>query len=335
MKWWLRLVASLALGAACSAQAQIAFRSAANGTSAAGGTGGITYINSGASASRDNCGNINPAIPAGNVGDVLVALVNARENGATVTMAGWTQAYSDIFPGAVELQAKIFYRVATGGDPNTVAQSGTCSSIGAQIACFRNVDTTQPLETDPIAAGNVARQAGVNHIDTGSETTTVASSVLVVAGFLDDDRTITGGAGWTQAFDSGLNLTRDLGLSLHYQVQAATGTYSIANWNLSGGTANTYGIMFALRPATPASPLTINVPASTVANDVMIASITMRPCSNTSGGACTTTINAPAGWTQVGTTIDQTTGAGTGGYGHRLAVYRRLASGSEPASYTW
>ena len=68
----------------------------------------------------------------------------------------------------------------------------------------------------------------------------------------------------------------------------------------------------------------------------MIASITMRPCSNTSGAACTTTIKtAPGGWTQVGTTIDQTTGAGTGGYGHRLAIYRRVATGAEPASYTW
>jgi hypothetical protein len=335
MRWWVRLVASLVLGAACSAQAQIAFRSAANGTSAAGGTGGITYINSGAAATRNNCGNINPAIPAGNVGDVLVALVNARENGATVTMAGWTQAYSDIFPGAVELQVNIFYRVATGGDPNTVAQSGTCSSIGAQIARFRNVDPTQPLETSPIAAGNVARQ-NADHIDTGSQTTTLADSMLLVAAFADDDRTVTQGGGWSQAFDSALNVTADLALSLHYQLQTATGTYSIANWDLSGnGSDNTYGVILSLRPATPASPLTINVPAGTVANDVMIASITIRPCSNTSGGACTTTINAPAGWTQVGTTIDQTTGAGTGGYGHRLAVYRRVASGSEPASYTW
>lgn len=331
---WLRLLAWLALGVACSAQAQIAFRAAANASIAAGGTGGITYINSGASASRDNCGSINPAIPAGNVGDVLIALVNARENGATVTMAGWTQAYTDIFPGAVELQVQVYYRVATGTDANTVTQAGTCSSIGAQIARFRNVDTTQPLETNPIVAGNVVRQSA-NNIDTGSQTTTLASSMLLVAAFLDDDRTVTEGAGWSQAFDSGLNVTRDLGLSLHYQLQAAAGTYSISNWALSGGTPNNYGIMFALRPAGPVSPLTVNVPAGTVANDVMIASIAMRPCSNTSGAACTTTITAPAGWTQVGTTIDQTTGAGTGGYGHRLAIYRRVATGAEPASYTW
>jgi hypothetical protein len=331
---WLRLLVWLTLAAASSAHAQIAFRATATANAAAGGTGGVTYVNSGASASRDNCGSINPAIPAGNVGDVLIALVNARENGATVTMTGWTQAYTDIFPGAVELQVQIHYRVAAGGDPNTVTQAGTCSSIGAQIARFRGVDTTQPLETSPIVAGNVVRQTA-NNVDTGSQTTTVASSMLLVATFLDDDRTVTEAGGYTQAFDSALNLTRDLGLSLNYQVQAATGTYSITNWATSGGTPNNYGVIFALRPASPPSPLTINVPAGTVANDVMIASITMRPCSNTSGGACTTTFTAPAGWTQVGTTIDQTTGAGTGGYGHRLAMYRRVATGAEPASYTW
>ena len=334
---WLRLLVWSMLAAASGAQAQIAFRAAAQASVAVGGTGGITFIGASASAaSRNNCGNINPAIPGGNVDDVLIALANARENGATVTMTGWNEAYSDVFPGVgPEMQVKVYWRLATGTDPNTVTQSGTCSSIGAQIARFRGVDTAQPLETDPIPAGNVVRQVTANNVDTGSQTTTVADSMLVVAAFIEDDRTVTQGAGWSQAFDSAVNVTRDLGLSLHYRVEPTVGTFSALNWAHSGSSANNYGIIFALRPASPASPLTINVPAGTVANDVMIASITMRPCSNASGGACTTTINEPAGWTQVGTTIDQTTGAGTGGFGHRLAVYRRVAGGAEPASYTW
>lgn len=84
------------------------------------------------------------------------------------------------------------------------------------------------------------------------------------------------------------------------------------------------------------APLTIAVPAGTVANDVMVAAITVRPCSSTSGGACTVTIRPPAGWTQAASApIDQTTGGGVGGFGNRLFVYYRVASGSEPASYTW
>lgn len=332
---WLRLLVWLMLAAASGAQAQIAFRAAAEASVAVGGTGGITFIGAGASASRNNCGNVNPAIPGGNVDDVLIALVNARENGATVSMTGWNEAYGHIFPGGTEMQVKIYWRLANGSDPNTVTQSGTCSSIGAQIARFRNVDTTQPLETDPIPdLPNVQRQTNVNNVDTGTQATTVADSMLLVAAFIEDNRTVTQGAGWSQAFDSALNLTRDLGLSLHYRLEATTGTFSVSNWN-HGGSVDNYGIMFALRPAGPASPLTINVPAGTATNDVMIASITVRPCSNTSGGACTTAITAPVGWTQVGMTIDQPSGAGTGGFGHRLAIYSRVAAGAEPASYTW
>lgn len=324
----LGLLVLLAFGAACSAQAQIAFRASTSAAAAAGTV--VTYVDSGAVASRDNCGSINPSIPAGNTGDVLIALVNARENGATVTMTGWNQAYSDIFPGS-DFQVKIYWRVAAGGDPNTVNQSGICNSIGAQIARFRGVDTTQPLETDPIPGGNVVRQQA-NNVDTGSQTTTLPSSMLLVAAFIDDNRTVTQGGGWNEAFDSALNVSRDLGLSLHYRLEATAGTFSVTNWLLSGGNRDNYGIIFALRPA--ASSLAVNVPAGTTANDVMIASITMRPCSNTSGGACTTTTTAPAGWTLVNQ-VDQTTGAGTGGFGHRLFVYQRLASGTEPGSYSW
>ena len=37
----------------------------------------------------------------------------------------------------------------------------------------------------------------------------------------------------------------------------------------------------------------------------------------------------------VNTVTDQTTGGGTGGFGNRLFVYQRVATGAEPASYTW
>ena len=80
--------------------------------------------------------------------------------------------------------------------------------------------------------------------------------------------------------------------------------------------------------------LTIAKPAGTVANDVMVASITVRACSSVDGNPCTLTIAPPAGWTLVNT-IDQTGGAGTNGFGNRLFVYYRVATGTEPASYTW
>jgi len=95
----------------------------------------------------------------------------------------------------------------------------------------------------------------------------------------------------------------------------------------------------AFRSSTNASvasgtSLAINVPAGTTLNDVMIASITFRACSNTDGNNCTKTITAPSGWTLVDS-ADQKSGGGTGGYGLRLYVYRRLATLAEPSSYTW
>lgn len=324
---WLRNLAFLfACAAAFTAHGQIAFRAAASATAAQGTV--ITHVGAGASASRNNCGDINPSIPAGLADDVLIALVNARESSATVTMAGWNQAYADTYPGQ-EFKVFVFWRLATGADPNTVNQSGTCSSIAAQIARFRGVDPAQPLETSPIPASNAVRQ-DANNVDTGSQVTTFNASMLLVAAFIEDNRTVSEGAGWSESFDSNLNLTRDLGLSLHYRLATAAGATLVTNWS-TGPPRRNYGILFALRPA-PAS-LTVNVPAGTAADDVMVASIAVRPCSNTSSAACTLNATAPAGWTLV-RTVDQTTGAGTGGFGNRLFVYQRVAA-AEPASYTW
>lgn len=69
--------------------------------------------------------------------------------------------------------------------------------------------------------------------------------------------------------------------------------------------------------------LAISVPSGTVAYDVMIASITWR--------TNTPILVAPAGWTFVRET-NQVNG---GGASNRLATYLRIATGSEPASYTW
>lgn len=68
--------------------------------------------------------------------------------------------------------------------------------------------------------------------------------------------------------------------------------------------------------------LAISVPAGTLANDVMIASIGVRPY--------TAVITAPAGWTLVRRT-DNTSATKA----PALAVYYRVAGASEPANYTW
>ena len=73
--------------------------------------------------------------------------------------------------------------------------------------------------------------------------------------------------------------------------------------------------------ASGVTSLTINKPAGTVSNDVMIAAIAVRPD--------TATITAPSGWTLVRRTDQSTATANS------QAIYRKVAGGSEPANYTW
>lgn len=212
----------------------------------------IAHVGAGADDSRNNCGNITPTIPAGSVNDVLVAVINSREASATVAMAGWNLLYQATYSGS-DFEARIYWRRATSavanGDPRTITQSGTCSSIAGQISRFSGVDLVQPFETSPIPAGNAVIQNS-GDIDTGTQTTTVNGSMLLVASLMEDDRAVAEGGGWNQSFDSALNLTRDLGLALAYQLQATAGAASITGWDLSGGgNSRNFGIIFALRPA--------------------------------------------------------------------------------------
>lgn len=67
--------------------------------------------------------------------------------------------------------------------------------------------------------------------------------------------------------------------------------------------------------------LTINKPAGTVSGDVMIAGIAVRPE--------TATITPPSGWTLVRRVDNANPNANS------LAIYRKVAGGSEPSSYGW
>ena len=67
--------------------------------------------------------------------------------------------------------------------------------------------------------------------------------------------------------------------------------------------------------------LTISKPTGTTSGDVMIAAIAFRPYN--------ATLTAPSGWTLVRQTNQSATNNSA------QAIYRKVAGGSEPASYTW
>src|SRR6267142_644605 len=85
------------------------------------------------------------------------------------------------------------------------------------------------------------------------------------------------------------------------------------------------GVVPAFRAANSAvasaGTLTITKPPGTAANDVLIASVAVTPSS--------VAINPPSGWTLVRRTDN------SGPTSNSLAVYYKVAGGSEPASYAW
>lgn len=307
---------------AAGLRAQISFHSASQ---AYGVNAPITLAGVGAAATRDDCGSLTPAIPAGSAGDLLIALVNAREEDATLSKsAAWNALYAANYSGE-NLQVAVYWRIATGSDALTVTQSGTCDSLAAQVARFSGVSTTSPFDGTP---GVTAQDSG--NVDAASTTTTSAEAMLLVAAVVADNRTVAEGTGWDEAFDSSLNVNRDLALSLHYQLQSAAGSKSVSNWDLSGGGNDmNAGIIFALRPAVAGRRVDLPVPAGTAQNDVLVAAITVRY-----HGA---TVTPPAGWTQVQDT-PQSNGAGTCDSGttagiRTLSYYKVAGAAESTASF--
>ena len=317
------LLCTVLLSCAAGAGAQPAFRAASQASLATTGGGAIAHVAAGAAQTSDaGCPrNVAPAVPAGNVNDLLIALAIAREDAATVaTPANWNLLYAATYaPVGQEMRAFIFYRFATNtaADNITVTESGTCSSLAARVSRFRNVDTTQPFVNVPVPADRVLMQ-NANSIGTGTEDPDLGGSMLVVASFVVDDNAVTQGAGWSASFESAHNLARDLAFNLHYQLQGDAASASASGWAM-GATDESIGAIFALRPAA-ANRLALPFPAGTLAGDVMIASVAV---------SASATISAPPGWTLVATTAQ---GAGATS---RLSTYYRVATGAEPASYTF
>ncbi len=289
--------------------------------------GNPSHVGAGTLATRNNCGNITPSTPAGSVGDLLIAVATVRETNATVTMpAGWTLYYTENHGvgGNQDLEAYIFYRIAdnTATDTATMTSGGTgnCRSLIGQVSRFTGVDTASPFETDPIVAGNSSTQNTAN-VTTGTETTTTANAMSIAVTFINDNATVTTADSFTESFDSPSNTGRDSAISLSYRQETTAGAKGPFTWAQTLGTDESIGVLFALTPDPTTEAVTINVPAGTTTDDVMLAAIAVGPS--------TTGIAAPAGWTLINR-VDQAAATS-----NSQAVYYRIATSSEPASYTW
>ncbi|MDH5535201.1 MAG: hypothetical protein OEZ08_06460, partial [Betaproteobacteria bacterium] len=276
---------------------------------------------------------VTPALPARVPGDLLLAIIEASDNNAiTMPSPNWTQLVTGT-QGNVQ-RASIFWRIATNtaADTATISHAATPSTrqvLIARVVAFSNVDPANPF--DGVSLGS---SGGTNAtVSTGSITTTNACSVLVSTIHVNDNNSINNAPpGYYQSFYSTTGTGNDAGIGLWYLGATTAGvqpSVSITHSN-SGSNDYSHAALFALRPG----GLTLNVPPGTQAGDVMVATLATRPANSNPSNQNAKTVCEPPGWTLLRDTTNNL-GGGTGGTGVRLQTYYRVATASEPATYTW
>ncbi len=319
------------------AHAQITFRSANSAGHSAAPV--PTFVNAGAVAA--GTGAITPALPANiAVDDILLlfletsnqAISIANQSGGTWTAVLNSPQSTGTAAGADGARLTVFWSRYNGTQTAPVTNDSGDHQLGRIIAVRGVMASGNPWD---VTAGGV--EAG-NTDTSGSipgTNTTVANTLVVaaIATALPDSTTTTVFSGWTNAGLAGVTERTDNsttsgnggGLGIATGTRAATGAYGATTVTTSASTAKAM-MSIALRPATAA--LTINTPAGTAANDVMIASVGFRV---ESPGQYSTDIDvtAPPGWTLV-RRLDNLNSTGSG-----LAIYQRVAVAGEPASHTW
>ncbi len=325
-----------------AAHAQVAYRSAASASargypdfraaSSAIGSRSVTLVGVGAQvASETAAANLTPALPAGTqANDLAVLFVAGRptDTAEPSTPSGWTLRSSILREvGANDLKVMTFYRVLAGGDSNPsiavpASWGGTAAGMSAQIGVWRGIDTGTPFDAAD-ATGSAA--AAEKWVPPAITTVTNNATVVSVVASADDNNLALDGKqsqGFTESmFGTSYHtiLGGDHAVGVADKPQSAAGLVTMGEWKQNSNRDDAWaGITFALRPA---FAISIVAPTGTVENDVLIAALGVQPS--------TATITAPAGWT-LERRVDNASATT-----NSLAVYRKLASASEPATYTW
>lgn len=293
---------------------------------------GVTpsHVSSGGIAESGNVTSITINRPgAASVGRVLVAQITLKGVVAGITApAGWNLIdQSSTSSAGDEITQAAYWRVQDAVEPvsYTWTWAGGRRAVGGMLA-FDNVEPVNPVDVWGVRTTNNSTTITLPTLTTTSDSTMLVA--LLGSSYATNHSTP---GGMTERYDQNTSGSQNgVTSSAATQSQANSGSTG-AKTATGGNAADNVAHLIALRPA---GALTIAVPTGTTAGDVMIASVVYRPCSASSGGACTTTITPPAGWTLI-RNVNTTTGGGTDGYGSRLFVYWRVATAAEPVSYTW
>ncbi len=266
--------------------------------------------------------------PSGVVADdVLIAQISITSDTANISAPpDWILLDNDVYPSSTSLQQAIYYRVATASTPSnfTWTFNEDVRAAGG-VQAFFNVETSDPIDLFGV------RQSSGSTISLPTITTTSSRSLLVA--LLANQRgssSISTPSGMTERYDESSG-AGGAGITVSGSTQFQTNAGSTGTKTASGSNEISIAHLLSLRLRGDAE---IPVPLATQPGDVLVVTVTTRPCSTSNGGACTTNITAPAGWTLI-QSVNQTRGAGTDGYGVRVSSYFRVADGTEPPSYTW
>lgn len=313
------------LAAMPAAQAQIAFRGAASGTAllpqyrsqaSAAASSTVTYRNQASAATTT--GTLTIARPTGVLEyDMLIASIGVTPSTATLTPpAGWTLIRRTNNAGPTSNSLAVYRKLATGAEPASYAWTvgGGSYTVGG-IQAFYNVDTTTPVDVE----NGQATASALTHA-TPSVATTVANAMVVTSHTFASSRNWTPPAAMTESFDrrSGANSATGQSVEGNRVLQAAAGATGVKTATAAANADAGATHILALKPM---ATLRITRPAGVVVNDVLIASVGVTPS--------TTVITPPTGWTLV-RRIDN-----PGPTSNSLAVYRKVATAAEPASYAW
>jgi hypothetical protein len=314
-----------------SAEAGITFRAASSARSP-----GITFVGDARMPTSDNstttATNASITPPSGMRADDYVVVYVAARTTATVTNPttggqSWTAGTNTQANG---LSFRIFHCRFNGtwtANPNFNWTNNVAYQVWMVV--FRGVDTTTAIDAGPNIASFAAPASPYDVTIAASTITTVTASAMVIASWhsADNNTWALQTAGWSNP--NGQAQWRhgggsDSSTALAYKEQVTAGGSEAVTNRQTGFNAPDAGIrsILALRPSS--ASLTIDKPANTVQNDVMVAGIATRPDG--------LTINPPAGWALAGINANPKNASTTA---NQLAVYYKVAGAGEPANYTW
>jgi len=291
------------------------------------------------SSSADNNGTGSTSLTMNNPsktqsGDVLVAHVVVQTAGNSIAgPSGWHIIKRQ--DTSSSLATATYYKVAGSSEPSTYTWNfGTSGQASGTIGDYAGVNTTTPIDTS-----NTQYNNGVSTVDNAGVTTAYANDMLVEAVGIIRAASVQAPAGLTEGSFSASNA--QTASQMFNGIASSIGATGNIHTTMTIGTYSTVTQLIALVPAsaTPPTPpsgislrsssasntggssssLTLNVPSGTQSGDVMIAHVVVR----TAGNA----ITAPTGWSQI---VRKDTGSALS-----TVAYYKVASSSEPSSYTW